>query len=135
MQYASRPFFLTDLGELEGGKRMKQKPNSKRAFTLVEIMIVILIIGILMAIAAPNFIKARGTSRKQSCIASLKEIDSAKDQWAMDNKKDSGATVALTDIVGATLYIKNTPSCPSGGSYTLNNVGADPVCSTSGHSL
>ena len=85
----------------------------KGAFTLVEIMIVVLIIGILMAIAVPNFVKARESSRKNSCIANLKQTDSAKEQWAMDNKKDAGATVAYTDLVGATSYMKSTPTCPS----------------------
>jgi prepilin-type N-terminal cleavage/methylation domain-containing protein len=114
---------------------MKRNTNRNRAFTLVEIMIVVLIIGILMAIAVPNFVKARESSRKSACVSSLKQIDSAKEQWAMDNKKDAGATVALTDLVGSTLYIKATPECPSGGTYTVNNVGTNPACSTSGHTL
>jgi len=63
-----------------------------RAFTLVEIMIVVLIIGILMAIAVPNFVKARESSRKQTCISNLKQIDQAKEQWAMDNRKNAGDT-------------------------------------------
>src|SRR5207244_6719969 len=69
----------------------------RKGFTLVEIMIVVLIIGILLAIAVPNFIKARETSRTKSCIANLKQIDAATEQWAMDNKASQGATVALTD--------------------------------------
>ena len=74
---------------------MKRNNMRKGAFTLVEIMIVVLIIGILMAIAVPNFVKARESSRKNSCIANLKQTDAAKEQWAMDNKKDAGATVAF----------------------------------------
>ena len=70
-----------------------KKLNRKSGFTLVEIMIVVLIIGILMAIAVPNFIRARESSRRSSCIANLKQIDSAKEQWAMDNKAASGAAV------------------------------------------
>ncbi|MBI1334296.1 MAG: prepilin-type N-terminal cleavage/methylation domain-containing protein [Armatimonadetes bacterium] len=114
---------------------MKRNNMRNRAFTLVEIMIVVLIIGILMAIAVPNFVKARESSRKNSCIANLKQIDSAKEQWAMDNKKDAGASVAMTDLVGATLYLKANPSCPSGGTYTVDNIGTNPSCSVSGHAL
>ena len=114
---------------------MNRFMNRNRAFTLVEIMIVVLIIGILMAIAVPNFVKARDSSRKSSCIANLKQIDQGKEQWAMDNKKNSGDTVAMTDLVGATAYIKATPTCPSGGSYTVGNVGTNPTCSISGHAL
>jgi prepilin-type N-terminal cleavage/methylation domain-containing protein len=112
-----------------------KRNNRNRAFTLVEIMIVVLIIGILMAIAVPNFVKARESSRKNSCIANLKQIDSAKEQWAMDNKKDAGAAVVMTNLVGTTLYIKATPSCPSSGTYTPGNVGVNPSCSVSGHAL
>ena len=114
---------------------MKRINMRNRAFTLVEIMIVVLIIGILMAIAVPNFVKARNSSRMNTCIANLKQVDSAKEQWAMDNKKDAGATVAFTDIVGSTLYLKAQPACPSGGTYTVNAVGTSPTCSTSGHAL
>ena len=111
------------------------KRNFRRAFTLVEIMIVVLIIGILMAIAVPNFINARETSRRNSCIANLKEIDSAKEEFAMEGMLDTGATVAQTDLVPT--YIKSFPTCPGGGTYTIDVVGTDPSCSlaASGHVL
>ena len=106
-----------------------------RAFTLVEIMIVVLIIGILMAIAVPNFVKARESSRRNTCIANLKQIDSAKEQWAMDQRKNAGDACALTDLVGTAAYLKANPVCPSGGTYTVSNVGANPTCSVSQHTL
>jgi prepilin-type N-terminal cleavage/methylation domain-containing protein len=114
---------------------MKINRNVTKGFTLVEIMIVVLIIGILMAIAVPNFVKARDSSRKNTCIANLKRTDSAKEQWAMDNKKNAGDTVAFTDLVGGTLYIKSTPACPSGGTYAPNVVGTNPSCTTATHVL
>ncbi len=95
-------------------------------------MIVVLIIGILMAIAVPNFIRSRETSRRNSCIANLKQMDSAKEQWAMDNKAASGAAVLMSDIAGP--YMKGAatgPSCPGGGTYTPNAVGTAPSCSLS----
>ena len=101
--------------------------NRKKGFTLVEIMIVVLIIGILMAIAVPNFIQARQTSRMNSCIANLKQIDSAKEQYAMEAKLDTGATVTSANL--APTYVKSFPSCPGGGTYTINVVGTNPVCS------
>jgi len=107
----------------------------RRGFTLVEIMIVVLIIGILLAIAVPNFIKARETSRAKSFIANLKQIDAATEQWAMDNKASQGATATLSSLVGTgtTTYLKNTPSCPSGGTYpTSVTVGTAPTCSVGG---
>src|SRR6266487_2938718 len=87
----------------------------RRGFTLVEIMIVVLIIGILLAIAVPNFIKARESSRAKSCVANLKQIESAKEQWAMDTKAATNATPGTTDLFPT--YVRNTPVCPSGGTY------------------
>jgi prepilin-type N-terminal cleavage/methylation domain-containing protein len=110
--------------------------NKKRGgFTLVEIMIVVMIIAILMEIAVPNFIQARNTSRKNACIASLKQIDSAKEQFAMANMLDTGATVTAANI--APTYIKSMPTCPAGGAYTIAVISTNPSCSLSakGHKL
>ncbi len=102
---------------------------NRRAFTLIEVMIVVLIIGILAAIAVPNFITARSSARQKTCINNLKQIESAKDQWAMETKKSSGDACALTDIAGAGLNLRNTPVCPLGGTYAPNAVGTKPSCS------
>ncbi len=101
----------------------------RKGFTLVEIMIVVLIIGILLAIAVPNFIKARESSRAQSCIANLKQVEAAKEQWCMDNKAGSTATPTAAVLYGATNYVKNTPTCASGGTYTIGAMDTRPACS------
>jgi prepilin-type N-terminal cleavage/methylation domain-containing protein len=106
----------------------------RHGFTLVEIMIVVLIIGILLAIAVPNFIKARESSRTKSCIANLKQIDAAKEQYMIDNKVTTCPSTVST-YVGATSYIKNTPVCPAGGTYTVNDATTNPACDQSGHVL
>ena len=106
---------------------MKRNTNRNRGFTLVEIMIVVLIIGILAAIAVPNFVKARESARRATCIGNLTQINSAKEQWAMDNKKANGDAVTNANI--APDYIKSYPVCPSGGTYTTAVVGTNPSCS------
>lgn len=110
--------------------------NLKKAkgFTLVEIMIVVLIIGILLAIAVPNFVRARETSRARTCVANLKQIDSGKEQYAMEARLASGAAVTNANLVPD--YLKKTAVCPSGGVYTIAVVGTDPSCSLGGlHAL
>lgn len=113
---------------------MIRNKKKSQGFTLVEIMIVVLIIGILMAIAVPNFIKARESSRRNSCIANLKQIDSAKEQYAMDLRLATGAAVTWANLTGASGYLKGPatgPVCPGGGAYTIDVVGTNPACSKS----
>jgi len=105
-------------------------------FTLIEIMIVVLIIGILLAIAVPNFVKARDTSRTKSCIANLKQLYSAQQQFALDNKYDGGHGVASDDICGNGLYISVEPTCPAGGSgYQFTTCDTPPTCDIADHVL
>lgn len=107
-----------------------------KGFTLIEIMIVILIIGILMSIAIPSFIKTRDDARTKVCIANLKQIDAAKAQIQM---KASGSTLpTLSDaVIGG--YIKGGfPTCPDAGTYTAGDYDINPTCSleaVKGHKL
>lgn len=108
--------------------------SARAAFTLIEIMIVVLIIGILLAIAVPNFVKTRETTRTKSCIENLGKLQGAKEMWAMDNNEPSGSSVTTGDIVPS--YLRLMPQCPAGGTYTLGTVSATPACSTGGtHTL
>ncbi|HRJ27577.1 MAG TPA: prepilin-type N-terminal cleavage/methylation domain-containing protein [Fimbriimonadaceae bacterium] len=111
--------------------------RKSRGFTLVEIMIVVLIIGILLAIAVPNFIRARESSRAKTCVANLRQIEAAKEQWAMEEKKGATDTPAEADLAGADKYLKAWPTCPSGGNYDeIGDVATPPQCSIGGtHSL
>lgn len=111
---------------------MKSRTSRKSGFTLVEIMIVVAIIGLLAAIAIPNFVKARTTSQMNACINNLRQIDGATQQWALETKQAPTADVTYDNIKG---YLKNDVTCPASAnktsftdSYILTKVDAKPTC-------
>lgn len=61
-------------------------------------MIVVAIIGMLAALAIPNYVKAREQTHRTACINNLQQIDGAIQLWAMENKKDADQPVAYDDI-------------------------------------
>jgi type II secretion system protein G len=113
------------------------KYSARKGFTLVEIMIVVAIIGIIIAIAVPAFLRARENSRGQACQENLSKIDGAKEQYALEFKLSNGGTVTMDNLInppGTTSgqkqgYLKQEPACPSGGTYTVNPIGTNPTCS------
>jgi hypothetical protein len=92
---------------------------------------VVAIPALMAAIALPAFAKARETAQKTVCIANMKQIDSATEMWALENKKTSGSPVAENDIKP---FLKGQalPRCPAGGTYTIGPVGTKPRCSRHG---
>src|SRR5579872_809322 len=121
---------------------MQLKNHRKLGFTLVEIMIVVAIIGLLAAIAIPNFVRARTTSQQNACINNLRLIDAAKQQWALEKGQAGSVTPASSDLQP---YLGRgtageLPACPVDStatfttSYSPNDVGTKPVCNIVGTS-
>ena len=99
-------------------------------------MIVVAVIGLLAAIAIPNFVRARTTSQTNACINNLRQIDGAKQQWALDNSAPMNARPGIAELqpylgrgVGGSM-----PTCPLDDqdsfttSYRVHNMSVVPVC-------
>ena len=107
--------------------------SNRKGFTLVEIMIVVAIIGLLAAIAIPNFVTARTTAQQSACHANLRTIQGALELARFTEAAtivSLGSTTAVEAVVEPT-YIRNMPSCPTGGAYTTDANGV-LSCATHG---
>jgi prepilin-type N-terminal cleavage/methylation domain-containing protein len=117
---------------------MNAKCCKNRGFTLLEIMLVVAIIGLLLAIAIPNFVKARTTTQRDACLNNLRQIDGAAQTFALEFNKQPGDSYLLTSIKPY-LHLDasgNLPACPGGGTYGPGfTFGQPPTCTIPTHAF
>jgi len=92
----------------------------------------IVVIGMLAAIAIPNFVKARNQAQYNACQSNLRAIQAAKDIWALETKQAQDSLPTEGDVFGEGKSIAKPPNCPAGGIYTLNAVQDSLSCSVHG---
>ena len=117
---------------------MKIKTSRNAGFTLVEIMIVVAIIGLLAAIAIPNFIRARTTSQMNACINNLRQIDAAIQEYALEGNHVATDPVVFANVqpylgrgAGASatsIYCPADSAKTFATSYTIVDCQTAPVC-------
>jgi prepilin-type N-terminal cleavage/methylation domain-containing protein len=103
---------------------------SRWAFTLVEIMIVIAIIGMLAVMALPYYSRARANAQAQGCVNNLHQIDGAKSRFALEYGEVDGDPVTKADI--EPYFLKKWEDCPAKGSYDMGVISTDPTCNLAG---
>jgi len=102
--------------------KISLRSPARAGFTIVELVIIITIIGLLVAIGVPNYMRARDNSRLNFIYSNLREIENAKSQWALDNHKQTGDDVGALAQLGS--YLRGgTVRDAIRETYTPNPVG------------
>jgi hypothetical protein len=101
----------------------------------ISIALSVLLLPLMLAIAIPNFVKAREVAQRNACINNLRMLDGAKRQWALEHRQPDDAVPVAGDL---NPYLSNgvgALKCPAGGNYSINAVEELPACSVPGHEL
>jgi len=106
--------------------------NGSQSAAAMVLLPAVAVPGMLAAIAIPNFVKARATSQQNACINNLRQLDAAKNKWALEKGKKTGDVPTKEDLMP---YLLRWPLCPQGGTYSIGSVGEPPTCSIPGHKL
>jgi hypothetical protein len=131
--YQSRPAYAYSVG-MNTPEGCLTIGNSSQGYASSALLAPVAVVGMLSAIAIPNFVKARATSQQNACINNLRQLDGAKQQWALEKNKKPADVPTKADL---SPYLRGWPTCPAGGTYTIGAVNEQPTCSLAnlGHKL
>jgi competence protein ComGC len=123
-----------------GLRRVKSSQGSQKGhglavtgIVLSAVSLVMLpIIGLLAAVAIPNFVKAREAAQRNACLVNMRMIDASKEQWRVENNKAVGDAIEAADLFGPGKASRQAPSCPAQGTYIINPAGMNPECTVHG---
>ncbi len=115
---------------------MKTYCSKRTAFTLIETVIIIVIVGLMVAFMIPTYISAKKESFKRDCVSNLKRIRDVQSAWMTDKNRALTAIPTDADLFGpATPYVVAKPTCRAKGLYSLSSALGKPTCSIQGHSI
>ncbi|MGA2853715.1 MAG: DUF3352 domain-containing protein [Verrucomicrobiota bacterium] len=129
--YQSRPAFTYSVG-VNTSEGCMTVGNSSQSYASSALLAPVAVVGMLSAIAIPNFVKARATSQQNACINNLRQIDGAKQEWALEKGKKATDVPTKQDLLP---YLRSWPVCLQGGTYIIGPMDEKPTCSIPGHEL
>jgi len=129
--YRNRPAFAYSVG-VNTPDGCLTIGNASQSYATSILLMPAAMMGAMTAIAIPNFVKARAASQQNACINNLRQLDAAKQEWALEKSKSATDTPTKEDLMP---YLRRWPVCPQGGTYTIGAVGEKPTCSIPGHVL
>jgi hypothetical protein len=129
--YHSQPAFAYSIG-INTPEGCLNVGNGSQSYASSMLLPAVAVSGMLAAIAIPNFVKARATSQQNACINNLRQLDGAKQEWALEKGKKATDVPTKQDLLP---YLRSWPVCPQGGTYIIGPVDEKPTCSISGHEL
>jgi hypothetical protein len=129
--YRNRPAFAYSVG-INTPDGCLTIGNGSQSYANAVLLPAVAVPAMLAAIAIPNFVKARATSQENACINNLRQIDAAKNEWALEKGKTTSDIPTREDLLP---YLSKWPVCPAGGTYTIGPVSVKPTCSIPSHEL
>ena len=112
------------------GASARRYSRAQLGFSVIEILLSLTMTVVILSMAVPSLSRTRGRSDALTCVSNLVRIDSARRQWALDNRKSDSVVVTIsTDLINASRYLASVPVCPNGGRYVAGTVNTPITCS------